>query len=255
MGVARARGRRRDRSDAAAAGGARRRRGRARRASRLEPCGAGAAHRRRSSVPGSRRERCRRSPSTSPRPSSLLPRPLPVRDARTATLDVGGARRRARGLVSRLPDRVDRGSARRGRLGGLARRHPAPRASVQLLGDDLFVTAAAASARRRSERRGERGAREAEPGGHAEPCRRGRRARPSGGLRDRGLGALRATPRTPGSPTSPSAGAPARSRSVRPTRSERTAKWNRLLRIEAREPAARYAGASALQTRSAKELL
>ena len=38
-------------------------------------------------------------------------------------------------------------------------------------------------------------------------------------------------------------------------RSERTAKWNRLLQIEAREPAARYAGASALQTRSAKELL
>ena len=50
------------------------------------------------------------------------------------------ARRRARRLGRRLPDRLDRGRARRGRRRRLAVRDDRLAGNVQLLGDDLFVT-------------------------------------------------------------------------------------------------------------------
>ena len=103
---------------------------------------------------------------------------------------------------------------------------------VQLVGDDLFVTNP-----ERLRRGIERGRRQLDPG-QAEPDRDpdrdagDDRDRPRGRLHDGDLPPLRARPRTRRSPTSPSPPAPGRSRPGRPSRSDRVAKYNQLLRIE-----------------------
>ncbi len=127
-----------------------------------------------------------------------------------------GARARGRRLGRALPARLDRGSARRGRLGRLAARRPSCSASgVQLLGDDLFATSTERLAHGIVAGRRQRGAGQAESGRHALGRARGARAGPARGLRDGRLGALGRHARTPGSPISRSAGARARSRSAR----------------------------------------
>ena len=119
-----------------------------------------------------------------------------------------------------------------------------PRLSgCQLLGDDLFVTSPARGRHRRRDR--ERGAREAESGRDA--LRRARvievahaagyatvlSAR-SGETEDAWLADLAVGWRT------------GQIKVGSTMRSERTAKWNRLLRIEAEHPAAAFAGREAL---------
>ena len=120
-------------------------------------------------------------------------------------------------------------------------------ASVQLLGDDLFVTSPERLTAGIAD--GIANAVLVKPNQIGTLTRRRSRSsasRRTQRLRDRALGPLRARPRTAGSQTSRSAGAPGQIKVGSTTRSERTAKWNRLLRIESEVADATFAGRSAL---------
>ena len=86
---------------------------------------------------GLRRVQTSRSRSTS-RPPSSTGRRATGSKAPTAAAERDG--RVLRGAARRVPDRVDRGPARRGRLGRLERLTARLGERVQIVGDDLFVT-------------------------------------------------------------------------------------------------------------------
>ena len=117
-----------------------RRRGRLRAEPEVEPRGdrAGAPGDRAGGLPAGRADRDR------PRPGRLA---SSTRTASTTSRATGPRRARAEmvallgGLVRALPDRLDRGRPRRGRLGRLERSsRERLGARLQLVGDDLFVT-------------------------------------------------------------------------------------------------------------------
>ena len=120
------------------------------------------------------------------------------------------------GLDRPLPDRLDRGRPRRGRLGGLAASSPRGSArTVQLVGDDLLVTNTGGIARAIEQRRRERGADQAQPDRDADRDDRGDRAGPRRRLGGGRVSTAPARPRTRRSPTSSSRWARARSRPAR----------------------------------------
>ena len=117
-----------------------RRRGRLRAEPGQQPRGDRAGARARSSRPATGRASRSRSRSTPPRASSTRTAATSSR-ARARALSLGRDGRVLGGLVRALPDRLDRGRARRAGLGRLGARSPSGSASaVQLVGDDLFVT-------------------------------------------------------------------------------------------------------------------
>ena len=164
---------------------------------------------------------------------------------RSRTLETRRADRPLGGLARPLPDRLARGRHRRGRLGRLARRSPRGSArQVQLVGDDLFVTNPAFI---------ERGDRPSAPTNAVliKLNQIGTLTETIGAIelaRARRLGArwsatAPARPRTRPSRTSSSRSGTGQIKSGAPSRSERVAKYNRLLRIEEElGDDARYAG-------------
>ena len=131
-----------------------------------------------------------------------------------------------------LPDRLDRGRARRGRLGEAGRRSPSGLGDrLQLVGDDLFVTNVERLRRGIARGRRQRDPRQGQPDRHAHRDARRDRARAAERLRDGHLAPLRRDrghddrrPRRRDERGQIKTGAPARS--------DRVAKYNQLLRIE-----------------------
>ena len=113
-----------------------------------------------------------------------------------------------------LSARLDRGSAGRGRLGGVAARHRLLGDDVQLLGDDLFATSPERLARGIAAGVANAVLVKPNQAGTLSDARKALELAQRG-VRDRGLGTLRETARTAGSPTWRSAGAAGRSRSAR----------------------------------------
>ena len=103
---------------------------------------------------------------------------------------------------------------------------------VQLVGDDLFVTNVEFLRRGIAEKVGERDPRQGQPDRLAHRDARRDRARATAAATRRSSRTAPARPRTQPSPTSPSRRTAARSRPGAPARSDRTAKYNQLLRIE-----------------------
>ena len=149
---------------------------------------------------------------------------------------------------TRYPDHHDRGRHGRGRLGRLGAADADGSASkVQLVGDDLFVTNTKIL-QRRHRRSGIANCHpdQAQPDRHADRDARGDRhgaRRPATPPSSR---TARAKPRTPPSPTSRSRPRATQIKTGSLCRSDRVAKYNQLLRIEAELGGeARYAGRDA----------
>ena len=152
-----------------------------------------------------------------------------------------------------LPDRLARGRPGRGRLGRLGRADPPP-GRPPAAGRRRPVRDQPAVHRPGHRRAlGQLRAHQAQPDRHADGDDRGDRARPPGGLVGRRVAIAPARPRTRRSPTSSWRWATGQIKTGAPSRSERVAKYNRLLRIAGElGDEARYLGRAALTGRPAQ---
>ena len=155
-----------------------------------------------------------------------LPARAPGRHARH-----GGHDRPLGRPVRPLPDRVDRGRARRDRLGGLAELTDRLGARLQLVGDDLFVTNVDFLRRGIDGARRQRDPRQGEPDRHAD--RDARRDRARAAQRLRGVISHRSGETEDATIADLAVATNAgQIKTGAPARSDRVAKYNQLLRIE-----------------------
>ena len=143
-----------------------------------------------------------------------------------------GDGRPVRLLGRQVPDRLDRGPARPGRLGRLRRDDQGPRRQGPDRRRRLLRHQHQAPGR--GDRQGllQQHPDQGQPDRHADRDVRRRRAGPAEPATRPSSATARARPRTPPSPTSPWPPTAARSRPAAPRRSDRIAKYNQLLRIE-----------------------
>ena len=118
-------------------------------------------------------------------------------------------------------------------------------AKIQLVGDDLFVTNTKILAEGIDEAHRQRHPHQAQPDRHAHRDARRHRHGRQGAATPRSSRIARARPRTRPSPTSRSATAATQIKTGSLSRSDRIAKYNQLLRIEAELGKVRYAGRDA----------
>ena len=152
--------------------------------------------------------------------------------ARAASLDAGGMIAYYEDLVGALSHRVGRGRAGRGRLGRLGRAHGGAGGAHPAGGRRPLRDQRGAARARHRGGRGQRHPGQAQPGGDAHRDAGDGHARATAAASPRSCPTARARPRTPPSPTSRSPPECGLIKAGAPSRTDRTAKYNQLIRIE-----------------------